>query len=272
MYTSKAVVFLALGACASAVHFPDLLPRKTAANYQAEETTSTSSSSECSSRVQSWASAFPTSPPDLSKVLASQGSVGGSVTDLCEVAVGLPKTQAAAFTAYFDEVYSYFSKQSSNMNVLATKCPDEMGAPASIITSQLDEVLSIYSSFAVDGCEDTPATTTTGGVSTTFGKGSPVRGSAATSTASATDFVANSASATSSGATTIITTTSASSSTTASDSGASTTASGSSAASSSSSSSSSSATTVPDSAGARQSGMFATAVLAACLVGSAVLI
>ncbi|KAI1381439.1 hypothetical protein F4677DRAFT_126533 [Hypoxylon crocopeplum] len=272
MYT-KAIILAALCACASA-QIPALLPRKTTESG-AEETTS--SSPECLSRVQSWAGAVPTPAPELASAL-DNGAYGDSgVAGLCDFAKDLPKAEASAFTSYNLDMYSYLSAQSSNLVALATSCPGDMGAPPKVITSQLDELLTVYSSFSAGACKKAAATSPTE-VSTTTDSSSTTRASTTrVSTTSGSVKIVGVASSTSSS-------NSSSSSTTASfegltaiptstNSGSSTMGAGSSASLSSSlPSSSSTSTAASQNAGPRETGMLAAAILAVGFAGAAVVL
>ncbi|KAI1472041.1 uncharacterized protein F4812DRAFT_416443 [Daldinia caldariorum] len=160
MYTNNAIVFAALAACASA-QIPNLLPRQTLDSPDPEET---SSSPECVSRVESWSGAFPTPAPALETAMESATEKGGmaesGLSGLCHYGTALGDGLASAYTSYCLEMYSYLSSQSSNLVALATTCSNDMGAPPEVITSQLSELLGVYSQFSAGGCKAVSATTT----------------------------------------------------------------------------------------------------------------
>ncbi|KAI1780562.1 hypothetical protein F4818DRAFT_10630 [Hypoxylon cercidicola] len=256
MYT-KALLLAALTASACA-QMPALLPRKTTATSDTEET----SSPECLSRIQSWAGAVPTPAPALQDALnddANGGLAESGVAGLCDFGSSLPKAQASAFTSYNLDMYSYLSAQSSNLVALASTCSDDMGAPPRVITSQLAELLTVYSSFSAGACK-VEATTTEDATTTTTGKSTIT----ASSSSSATVKV---------GGATTVTSTAGSSDAVSSSMTTSTignpTASASNAANSAASSTSSSATPTQN-AGARETALRAVAALAVGFVGAAV--
>ncbi|KAI1800195.1 hypothetical protein F4811DRAFT_50528 [Daldinia bambusicola] len=234
MYTNNAIVFAALAACASA-QIPNLLPRQTLDGPEEPEETY-SSSPECISRVQSWSEAFPTPAPALESAMENLTEDGGmaesGVEGLCRYATLLGDNQASAYTSYCLGMYSYLSSQSSNLLALATSCSDDMGAPPNVITSQLDELLGVYSQFSAGGCKAVSATTTedssSGAKTTLSASGSSTApatnasGFTTTATPSATDAAA------------------------------------------------SASTTVSGNAGPRETGMIAAAALAAGFIGAAV--
>ncbi|KAI8963056.1 hypothetical protein F5Y11DRAFT_169721 [Daldinia sp. FL1419] len=160
MHTNNAIVLTALAACASA-QLQNLLPRQTFDSSEPEET---ESSPECISRVQSWSQGFPTPAPALGSAMDSVTVDGGmaesGLPGLCQYGVALGSEQGPAYTSYCLSMYSYLSTQSSNLLALATTCSDDMGAPPEIITSQLDELLGVYSQFSAGGCKAVSTTTT----------------------------------------------------------------------------------------------------------------
>ncbi|KAI1652506.1 hypothetical protein F4813DRAFT_377800 [Daldinia decipiens] len=248
MYTNNAIILAALAACASA-QIPNLMPRQTLTNPDPEET---ESSPECISRVQSWSSAFPTPAPALESAMESATVKGGmaesGLPGLCQYGSALGKDQGSAYTSYCLDMYSYLSSQSSNLVALATTCSDDMGAPPEVITSQLDELLGVYSQFSAGGCKAVSATTTADSSSGTAASSS--------SSSSSSGFSAATTSASGSATTTASTT-------------ASTT--GGSESSAVAAASSSAASAIPTgNASPRETGMFAAAALAAGLIGAAV--
>ncbi|KAI0181883.1 hypothetical protein GGR52DRAFT_568095 [Hypoxylon sp. FL1284] len=159
MYTKTFLLAaLTAGACAQ---MPALLPRKT---ESAPSSATSSISPECESRIMSWAAAIPTPAPSLQSAMnddAEGGMAEDGLPGLCRFGTSLPKDQAAAFTSYNLDMYSYLSSQSSNLVALASTCSDDMGAPSRVITSQLNELLTVYSSFSADGCKSVAASATT---------------------------------------------------------------------------------------------------------------
>ncbi|KAI1403848.1 hypothetical protein F4819DRAFT_193631 [Hypoxylon fuscum] len=252
MYT-KAIILAALAASASA-QVPALFPRKTTGDDVIAPEETSSSSPECLSRIQSWSGAIPTPAPDLQSALESNAKGGmaeSGVSGLCEFGSDLPQNQASAFTSYNLAMYSYLSAQSSNLVALATTCSNDMGAPPKVITSQLGELLTVYSSFSAGACGKavvaSATATDTAGAST-----------ATSASPGNTNKVGIAATTTSSGAE--------SSTTTATDGSAAETI-----ASSAISSALSSATPTQN-AGARETGMLAAAALAMGFVGAAVVL
>ncbi|KAI0843781.1 hypothetical protein F5Y06DRAFT_255819 [Hypoxylon sp. FL0890] len=247
---SKAIIVAALTASASA-HMAALLPRQTE-NADADLASPTESTTpECESRIQSWSAAFPTPPPQLTDALNDNpdgGMAAEGVDGMCSFAAGLDKNEAAAFTSFNHKMYSYLSGQSSNLVAIATSCSADMGAAPSVITSQLDELLEVYSSFSADGCKDVSVTLTS---STTKSSGS----SGFITSASPT-LTSSGSGSSSTGLATGSATTSASDSANASG-------------ASSSTSSSTAASTVSQNAGPRETGMFAAAAMAMGVLGAA---
>ncbi|KAI0850101.1 hypothetical protein F5Y00DRAFT_233619 [Daldinia vernicosa] len=238
MYTNNAIVLAALAACASA-QIPNLMPRQTFGSADPEET---ESSPECISRVQSWSGGFPTPAPALGSAMDSVTVDGGGaesgLSGLCQYGTALGKNQGSAYTSYCLDMYSYLSSQSSNLLALATSCSGDMGAPPEVITSQLDELLSVYSQFSAGGCKAVSATTTADSSSGTA--------------ASSSDSSATTTNASGSATTTASTT-------------------GSAEFSAAAAASSSAASAIPSgNAGPRETGMFAAAALAAGFIGAAV--
>ncbi|KAI1649531.1 hypothetical protein F4815DRAFT_459801 [Daldinia loculata] len=234
MYTNNAIVLAALAACASA-QIPNLMPRQTFGSSDPEET---ESSPECISRVQSWSSAFPTPAPALESAMDSATVDGGmaesGLSGLCQYGTALGKDQGSAYTSYCLDMYSYLSSQSSNLLALATTCSGDMGAPPEVITSQLDELLSVYSQFSAGGCKAVSATTTADSSSET----------AASSDSSSAATTSASGSATTTGSSEF---------------------------SAAAAASSSAASAIPSgNASPRETGMFAAAALAAGFIGAAV--
>ncbi|KAI2473327.1 hypothetical protein F4781DRAFT_380019 [Annulohypoxylon bovei var. microspora] len=249
MYT-KAILIAALGATASA-QMPALRARATRTLETAEPELTESTSPECESRIESWTAAFPTPAPALEDALenaddSESGLAASGIDGLCEFASDLPVSAAAAFTSFNLDMYSYLSDQSSNLLALATSCSNDMGADPSVITSQLDELLTVYSSFSAGACKDVTAT----GSATSSASKSTIASSTSTSGSLATATSATSGSSSSSGG---------------SSETSSTTSSGSTANASSSS-------TVSQNAGPRETGMFAAAALAMGVLGAAVVL
>lgn len=256
---SKALVLAALAASASA-QMPALLPRKTTA---ASDSEATSTSPECLSRIQSWSGAIPTPAPALQD--AMENNADGSMAEsglpgLCDFGAALPKAQASAFTSYNLDMYSYLSAQSSNLVALAATCSDDMGAPSRVITSQLEELLTVYSSFSAGACK-VEATTTAADATTTTGTAGKTTVTSAS--ASATVKVGAASGASGAASSTLITSTADNPAATASDAV-------SSVASAASSIISSATATPTQNAGARETGMHAMAALAVGLIGAAV--
>ncbi|KAI0378399.1 hypothetical protein F5Y04DRAFT_261944 [Hypomontagnella monticulosa] len=245
MYT-KSIILAALTASAAA-QVPAILPRQTSAPDSEE----TETSPECLSRISSWTGAFPTPAPELESAMESNTARGGyaedGVSGLCQFASDLPKDQTSAYTAFNLEMYSYLSEQSSNLVAIATSCSSDMGAPPEVITSQLSELLAVYSTFKADGCK-AEATTTDDA-------------SSSSATSSSKSF------AITPGATLTSVTTGASSST--STSGADSSSSGASQTSATNADASSSPTPSTN-AGPKETGMLAAAALAVGLVGAVV--
>ncbi|KAI1764338.1 hypothetical protein GGR53DRAFT_325300 [Hypoxylon sp. FL1150] len=256
MYTNT-LVLAALTAGARA-HISALLPRETTAALDSTATV-TSMSPECLSRIQSWSGAVPTPAAALQDALednAAGGLAESGLSGLCDFGASLPSAQASAFTSYNLGMYSYLSAQSSNLVALAATCSDDMGAPSQVITSQLDELLTVYSSFSAGGCKaQVSATTTADSTATATGSAA---GKTTAASASATLKVGAAGETSSSGAasSTLVTSTGT----------------GNAAASASDAASSvvSSATATPtQNAGARETGMHAMAALAAGIIGVA---
>ncbi|KAL7624430.1 hypothetical protein AAE478_005994 [Parahypoxylon ruwenzoriense] len=244
---SKVIILAALAASTSA-HATALLPRQTADLADPEETAS--SSPECTSRIESWSAAFPTPAPALVDALEEDGLGASGLEGLCEFAKGLPKAQASAYTSYNVEMYSYLSAQSSNLVMIATSCSADMGAPPSVITSQLEELLTVYSSFSAGACGVlAEATTTDDAATTSSGSRTSVRIASATSSSESSTTLAT-------------TTTSATSSAAIS--------SGSGASATNTESGASAAATVSENAGPKETGVFAAAALVVGFVGAAV--
>ncbi|KAI4858744.1 hypothetical protein F4820DRAFT_205460 [Hypoxylon rubiginosum] len=264
MYT-KALFLAALTASACAqVPMPALLPRKTTAADP--ETTSTSP--ECLSRIESWSGAIPTPAPSLQDALndnADGGMAESGVAGLCDFGVQLPKALASAFTSYNLDMYSYLSAQSSNLVALATSCSGDMGAPPGVITSQLDELLIVYSSFSAGACKVEATTTADGATTTATGTGSGAKSTATITSSGSATVKVGAATVTSTVASSDAVSSSISTTTTVDNPGAS----ASDAANSAASSILSSATPTQN-AGARETGMRAVAALAVGLVGAAV--
>ncbi|KAI1461046.1 hypothetical protein F4805DRAFT_312283 [Annulohypoxylon moriforme] len=253
MLTKTALIVAALGATASAqMRSPALLARATRTLETASEELPTESTSpECESRIESWTENFPTPAPALEDALenaddSESGQGADGIEGLCDFAAGLPSTAAAAFTSYNLDMYSYLSAQSSNLLALATSCSTDMGAEPSIITSQLDELLDVYSSFSAGACADVTVTTDS------------VTSSSATKTAS--KF----------GITSLATSTSTGSAAATASSASGSSSSGSAASSGSSANASSSPTSVSQNAGPRETGMLAAAAIAMGVLGAAV--
>ncbi|KAI1139738.1 hypothetical protein F5Y05DRAFT_411923 [Hypoxylon sp. FL0543] len=243
---SKAIIVAALAASASA-QMRALLPRQTESLDPDLASPTESTSPECESRVESWTAGFPTPPPELEDVLnAPDGGMGTEgVEGLCQFAAGLTKNEASAFISYNEDMYSYLSSQSSNLVAIATSCSADMGAPPSVITSQLDKLLDVYSSYSANQCKDVSATLTSSTPKSSSGSSGFITtalptltssGSGSSSTGSATDSAATSASnsANASGA------------------------------------SSSSASTVSQNAGPRETGMLTAAAVAMGVLGAAI--
>ncbi|KAK6954968.1 hypothetical protein Daesc_002597 [Daldinia eschscholtzii] len=240
MYTNNAIVIAALAACASA-QIPNLVPRQTFGSPDSEET---GSSPECISRVQSWSGAFPTPAPELESAMESVTEDGGmaesGLSGLCQYGTVLGEKQASAYTSYCLDMYSYLSSQSSNLLALATSCSNDMGAPPEVITSQLGELLGVYSQFSAGGCKSVSATTT---ADSSSAKTTSSSGGSATATNSS-GFATTTASTTEGGSA--------------------------SSAAAAATSSSATSSTPSGNAGPRETGMLAAAALAAGFIGAAV--
>ncbi|KAI1411764.1 hypothetical protein F5Y13DRAFT_54421 [Hypoxylon sp. FL1857] len=160
---SKAIIVAALTASASA-QMPALLPRQTETDDVDFSSPTETTSPECESRIESWTGAFPTPPPSLADALNDNpdgGMAAEGVWGLCYFAAGLGKNEASDYSSFNLDMYSYLSGQSSNLVAIATSCSADMGAPPSVITSQLDELLTVYSSFSAGACKDIPITLST---------------------------------------------------------------------------------------------------------------
>ncbi|KAI2620164.1 hypothetical protein GGS26DRAFT_314922 [Hypomontagnella submonticulosa] len=245
MYT-KAIILAALTASVTA-QMPAVLPRKTS-ELPSEET---ESSPECLSRISSWTGAFPTPAPALESAMESNTARGGyaedGVSGLCAYASILPKDQTSAYTSFNLEMYSYLSEQSSNLMAIATSCSTDMGAPPDVITSQLSQLLAVYSTFSAGGCK----------------AAATVTDSSSSSASSSKTLVITP------GATLTSVTSSASSST--STSGADSSSSGAAQTSATSAGANASSSPTPSrNAGPRETGMLAAAALAVGLVGAVV--
>ncbi|XXG97632.1 hypothetical protein Hte_003939 [Hypoxylon texense] len=261
MYTKALLLLAALTASARAQAPPALLlARKTTAASDADGTETPSP--ECLSRIQSWTGAIPTPAPALADALADDADGGlaeSGVAGLCDFGARLPGPQAEAFASYNRDMYSYLSAQSSNLVALAATCSDDMGAPSTVITSQLAELLTAYSSFSAGACK--ADATTTAAAETTA--------TSASSSGSATVKVAGATTATSSISTTAASSDAVSSSVSTTTTVENPAASVSDAANSAASSILSSATPTQN-AGARETGMRAVAALAVGVIGAAV--
>ncbi|OTA65190.1 hypothetical protein K449DRAFT_392306 [Hypoxylon sp. EC38] len=248
---SKAVIVAALTASASA-QMAALLPRQTETADSDFPSATESTTPECESRIQSWTAAFPTPAPQIQDALEENpdgGLAAEGVDGLCSFAVGLSKNEASAFSSYNLEMYSFLSGQSSNLIAIATSCSSDMGAPPSIITSQLNELLTVYSSYSAGACNDV---TVTASASSSTTKSSTSSGfitsglptlTAPTNTASSTGSATTSASGSATDA-----------------------------ANASSGSSSTAASTVSPNAGPRETGMFAAAAVAMGALGAAMVL
>lgn len=240
---SKAVIVAALTASASA-QMAALLPRQTESDPDFPSATE-STTPECESRIESWTAAFPTPAPQLEDALEDNpdgGLAAEGVDGLCSFAAGLSKNEAKAFSSYNLEMYSYLSGQSSNLIAIATSCSADMGAPPSVITSQLHELLTVYSSYSAGACNDVSVTAST-------------TSSTAKSSGSSSGFITSSlpsSTASSTGSSTGSATTSASGSATAA-----------------ANASGASSSTVSANAGPRETGMFAAAAVAMGAIGAA---
>ncbi|KAI0884786.1 uncharacterized protein GGS22DRAFT_164341 [Annulohypoxylon maeteangense] len=257
MLTKTAILAAALSATASAqLRSPALLARATRTLETASKPESTESSSpECLSRIQSWTAAFPTPAPALEDALDdadnSESGVGAEgLEGLCDFAAEIPASVTAAFTSYNLEMYSYLSAQSSNLLVLATSCSTDMGAEPSVITSQLGELLNMYSSFSAGACGTITATASATSASATK----------SASKSGLTSVVSNTGSVT------------AAAETSSTGSSASSSASGSAATTSGSSANASTSPTVSQNAGPRETGMLAAAAIAMGVLGAAVVL
>ncbi|KAI1104421.1 hypothetical protein F4804DRAFT_307235 [Jackrogersella minutella] len=260
MYT-KAVLLAAFSATASA-----LLPRQTLDTASPLPDATGSSSPECASRISSWTESFPTPAPALEDLLENgpEGALAqDGVEGLCDFASSLATSEAAAFTSYNLGMYSYLSRQSSNLLALATSCSTDMGAAPSVITSQLDELLTVYSSFSAGACKE--VSTTGSSSATTTGSSSSSSTSSGSSGSAPSTSSSGSASSTTTSAATSVTTTATSNSSSVSSSIGSTTSSGSTA-------NASSSPTVSQNAGPRETGMLAAAALAMGVLGAAVVL
>ncbi|KAI0900393.1 hypothetical protein F4806DRAFT_491283 [Annulohypoxylon nitens] len=221
-----------------------IAPRTTTLVDDSEPTHSTTP--ECESRIESWTNGFPTPAPALEDALdqpvdADSGADWSSIDGLCKFAAQLPSTVLPEFSSYNLEMYSYLSSQSSNLVALATSCSADMGAEPSLITSELAELLTMYSSFSAGACDGVTAT--------------------GTESASATKT------ATKSGLTSVVSSTGSAATQTASTDASAAASSG---ASASANASSSATTTASQNASPRETGMFAAAALAMGVLGAAV--
>lgn len=245
---SKAVIVAALTASASA-QMAALLPRQTETVDPDFPSATESTTPECESRIESWTGAFPTPAPQLEDALEDNpdgGFAAEGVDGLCSFAHGLSKNEASAFSSYNLAMYSYLSGQSSNLIAIATSCTADMGAPPSVITSQLNELLTVYSSYSAGACNDVSVTAS-------------ASSSTAKSSGGSSGFITSglpTLTPSNTGSSTGLATTSASSS--AADS-----------ANASGASSSAGASTVSPNAGPRETGMFAAAAVAMGVLGAA---
>ncbi|OTB05339.1 hypothetical protein M426DRAFT_319886 [Hypoxylon sp. CI-4A] len=255
MFT-KAILIAGLSASASA-QLAALLPRATLdtaslpSDVATEDILPTESSSpECLARITSWTEAIPTPAPQLAQDLDDNGLALDGVDGLCEFGSGLGKSEAAEYTSYNLAMYSYLSAQSSNLVALASSCSSDMGSPSSVIVSELNELLTIYSDFSAGSCADAATSTTD---ATTTATGVTITSSSPSGTASKTSDGVTAATASALGSD------DASSSAASSES-----------ASASASSSSTAATTVSENASPRETGMMAAAAFAVGILGAAV--
>ncbi|XDG02906.1 hypothetical protein ABKA04_002521 [Annulohypoxylon sp. FPYF3050] len=235
-------VFLAAAFSATATAQVRIAPRTTTLVDDSEPTQSTTP--ECESRISSWTNNFPTPAPALEDALdqpvdADSGADWSSIDGLCKFAAQLPSTVLTEFSSYNLEMYSYLSSQSSNLVALATSCSADMGAEPSLITSELAELLTMYSSFSAGACDGVTAT--------------------GTESASATKT------ATKSGLTSVVSSTGSVATQTASTDASAAASSGANA-----SASTSATTTASQNASPRETGMFAAAALAMGVLGAAV--
>ncbi|KAI5864184.1 hypothetical protein GGS23DRAFT_563272 [Durotheca rogersii] len=243
---AKTIILAALVASASA-SAPAVAPRQTRATSTAEEEPETTPSETlaCLSGMESWAAAVPTTPPVLLDVIDEAGMGAEGVSGLCAFGARVAPAEAAAFTSFNLDLYSFLSTQGANLISLASSCSAQMGAPPTVLTSQLTELFSVYSSFSAGACTDDATAT-------------------ASSTAPATAASSTLATVTGSGASSAAApTSSAASGTTPSPSGEQ---------ASDSSDVPTSSPTVSQNAGPRQTGMVAAAALAAGFVGAAMVL
>ncbi|KAI1388392.1 uncharacterized protein F4822DRAFT_429017 [Hypoxylon trugodes] len=241
MYTKTAII-ATLSVCASAQH---LLPRQTssASDFSDDDE---NSSPECISRIQEWSAAMPTPGPDVESALnklSGDGLPESGLAGLCIVAASLTGKDAQAFSSYQIDMYSYISAQSSNLNALATSCSSDMGAPPSVITSELTEYLSVYSGFSAGACKD---------IATTVDSSSSASATASAGASVTSGFVT--------GVFTVVSADNSAATASASNTG------------SAASSTTSSPATVSANVGPRETGMLAAAVAAVGVIGAAVML
>ncbi|KAI1095112.1 hypothetical protein F5B19DRAFT_367180 [Rostrohypoxylon terebratum] len=229
MHARIALLTAALSATATAQ--AHLAPRTTTLVDDSEPTSA--SSPECASRITSWTNGFPTAAPALEDALdkpLTGGANWQSIEGLCSFAAQLPSTVLSEFSTYNLQMYSYLSAHNSDIDAIATSCSADMGAAPSVITSEMEQLLTMYSSFSAGACNGVKAT-----------------GSASATTT-----------ATKSGLTSVVSSTGSAS------------ADASAAASSGASASTSATTTASQNASPRETGMFAAAAVAMGVLGAAV--
>ncbi|KAI0004812.1 hypothetical protein F4779DRAFT_60525 [Xylariaceae sp. FL0662B] len=278
MYTQLGLIIAACAACVSGQIAPILNIRAPLGNIKLKATTT--GNSKCLSSVQSWVNSLPTPTGKLESAMSSQSAnylPSSTLADLCAIATDMPKAQAPAYTKYNNAMYAYFSTESANLVAMASNCPDEVGSDSKSFVNELNDILSVYSSFSAGACDKAATITSTSapGTSPTASPSpSPTAyptGSSIPSTSEVTSSVSQTSSGGNSEASTASNVTSTPLPTTSSGTSASTSAESTPSTSESPSSSTPETSTSPTvNAGPKQTGMLAAAAVAVGFVGAAV--
>ncbi|KAI1084081.1 hypothetical protein F5B20DRAFT_364981 [Whalleya microplaca] len=190
MYTQYGLILTAFTTCASAQMAPMLARRTPIGNIKLAATET--GNQECTSSVRSWVTSMPTPNAKLESALSSNSAnylPSSTLADLCAIATAIQKDQAPAYTKFNNELYSYFSGESTKLVAMATNCPKEIGSDSKSFVNELNDILAVYSSFSAGSC-DKPATVTSTSASIASSNASPtaspVGPSATTPTTNAT--------------------------------------------------------------------------------------
>ncbi|KAI2472370.1 hypothetical protein F4781DRAFT_383432 [Annulohypoxylon bovei var. microspora] len=162
MVSRNIIAVLGLASTAAATYSPQAL--KNLRDLRAEhvvievreampQATSTSSSdsdsdTQCASSAEAIITDAPTPPADLESYFVSFAATAdlSNPSILCQITAGVPSSLSAEYSSYDQQASSWFSKHSSDIAGLVSKCAGEEDA------ASVAQVVTALSAYAADGC------------------------------------------------------------------------------------------------------------------------